>query len=82
MANQDTNGHTISDDSCHQTLYNDNGGQILITPPSQLQMKTQYILFNSEFPTDLYCQQKSPPEGLLHPTEFLVCSCITIITHN
>ena len=76
MPSQDTNEHTVSDDSCYQTLFNNNNGQILITPPSQLQTKAQYILrFYSEFPTDLYWQQSSPPEGPLHPpTPFLVCN--------
>ena len=60
MPSQDTNGHTVSDDSCQQPLYKDSGGQLLQTaPPSHLQTETQAIAsFNAtELSTNLYWQQ-------------------------
>lgn len=60
---QDTNEHTISDESHQQPLYYDSGGQtlhpILL---SQLEMETQAIAsFSTEFPNNDRCQPSDDP---------------------
>ena len=78
MPSQDTNGHTVSDDSCQQPLYNASVGQLLQTAPSsQLQMEVQDITsFNTtELSTNRYWQQSGPPESPSHPPILLtVCN--------
>ena len=65
---QDTNGHTVLDDSHQQFLYNSNGGQILQSVQlNQLETKKVIIKFSAEFSSDpLYQQQRNPSDDLAH----------------
>ena len=73
---QDTNGHTVLDDSHQQPLYNSNGGQMLQSVHlNQLEMQTKEVIinFSAEFSSiPLYQQQRDPSDDLPHFS--LVCS--------
>ena len=62
MPSQDTNKHTVSDDSHQPPLHSGNGGQAI--PLGQLEMgQTQTIAsFSTELSTDLHHQQNNPPD--------------------
>ena len=60
MPSQDTNEHTVSDNSHQPPLHSANGGQAI--PLGQLEMVTQTIAsFSTELSTDLH-QQNNPPD--------------------